>query len=197
MASQQQQQMQQPAQAQIFGAQKLPVPQLQQPMGLFGSNVGGTNTSPFGSSGGRGFGTQQLPVQQPFGLFGSNAGGASLFGSTLAGTSFGSAAVPPTAEPPAAAQRDDDAFSNFEEVTIPTSESTTVVTESPLSVSYAVEGESTIPSDGVAHQVSIVVLSFESKVTYVCCPRIEARVYLQVRIFAHAGLVLDIYTKST
>lgn len=70
----------------------------------------------------------------------------------------------------------------FEEVINPSSpfEPTTVVTESPLSVSYSVEGASTIPSDGIAHQVSIAVLTFESNVTHVCSPRIEPRVYLQV-----------------
>lgn len=76
-------------------------------------------------------------------------------------------------------ETEDDAF---EEIAGPGSfsEPTTVVTESPLSISYAVEGQSTIPSDGVAHQVSVAVLSFESKITYVCCPKIEPRVYLQV-----------------
>jgi len=39
-------------------------------------------------------------------------------------------------------------------------------------------GQSTIPSDGVAHQVSVAVLSFDSKVTHVCCPKIEAGVYV-------------------
>jgi hypothetical protein len=130
------------------------------------------------------FGTSQAPATNIFGgasqLTGFGGGSSGFGGSTGL---FGSSA-PPTevAHSAAAPQPEDDGISAFEEITGPGpfSEPTTVVTESPLSVSYAVEGESTIPSDGVAHQVSVAVLSFESKVTHVCCPKIEARVYLQV-----------------
>ena len=59
-------------------------------------------------------------------------------------------------------------------------EPATVVSESPLAISYAVDGKSTIPSDGVAHQVSVAVLPFESKVTHVTIPRVQPNVYLQV-----------------
>ncbi|KIM77452.1 hypothetical protein PILCRDRAFT_12084 [Piloderma croceum F 1598] len=116
----------------------------------------------------------------------SNAfGGGSTSGGAFGGSSFG-ASIPPTAAVHAAvlSQPEDDTLSSFEEITSPGpfSEPTTIVTESPLSATYAVEGESTIPSDGVAHQVSIAVLSFESKVTHVCCPKIEARVYLQCEV---------------
>jgi hypothetical protein len=163
----QQQVMQQPVQQPVYSLQA-PPPTSGPGLSVFGSNVGGT-AAPFGSS--------------PF--------GSSLFGSSVP-TGFSGAGLPSTVEAPAASQPDEDAFSNFEEITIPTPEPTTVVTESPLSVSYTVEGESTIPSDGLAHQVSVAVLSFESKVTYVCCPKIEARVYLQVRFFAHAGIGISL-----
>jgi uncharacterized protein (TIGR02231 family) len=75
-----------------------------------------------------------------------------------------------------------DGEDNFEDVVIPGpfSEPTTVVSESPLAISYAVEGKSSIPSDGVAHQVSIAVLPFEAKITYVAIPRLQPNVYLQV-----------------
>ena len=72
--------------------------------------------------------------------------------------------------------------SSFEEIAIPSAfaEPTTVITETPLAISYSVEGESTIPSDGVAHQVSVAVLPFDAKISHVTIPRIEPRVYLQV-----------------
>jgi hypothetical protein len=71
---------------------------------------------------------------------------------------------------------------SFEEVVVPGpfSEPTTIVRESPLATSYSVEGKSTIPSDGEAHQVSVAVLPFEAKVMHVAVPRIEPLVYLQV-----------------
>lgn len=125
------------------------------------------------------------PQQNAAGIFGAPAVASSAgpaFGAAPSGASgfFGSQSAP---APPPAPQ--DDSFSSFEEVTVPgpLSEPTTIVTESPLSVSYGVEGESTIPSDGVAHQVSVAVLAFDSKVTHVCCPKIDPRVYLQVRFY--------------
>jgi hypothetical protein len=77
---------------------------------------------------------------------------------------------------------DDIDSSSFEEVSIPSAivEPTTVITETPLAISYSVEGESTIPSDGVTHQVSVAVLPFIAKISHVTIPRIEPRVYLQV-----------------
>jgi hypothetical protein len=112
----------------------------------------------------------------------SNAFGGGTTSGSVFGASFGASTLPTAAVPAAVTTEPDDIVSSFEEITSPGafSEPTTVVTESPLSATYAVEGESTIPSDGVAHQVSIAVLSFESKVTHVCCPKIDPRVYLQV-----------------
>jgi hypothetical protein len=166
---QQQQQQQQslfgqlapPAPAAGFGAFGVP----STPSGLFGVTPA--------SAGGALFGV--APHSNAFGG-GTTSGGA--FGSSSFGASIPTAAVHAAVVP----QPEDDTASSFEEITSPGpfSEPTTIVTESPLSATYAVEGESTIPSDGIAHQVSIAVLSFESKVTHVCCPKIEARVYLQV-----------------
>lgn len=134
---------------------------------LFGSSTGATGSA-FGAFG---------AAPSGGGLFGGGGGG--LFGTS---TAAAPAAAPPPPPAPAPSVPQDDNFSSFEEVTAPgaLSEPTTIVTESPLSVSYSVEGESTIPSDGVPHQVSVAILAFDSKVTHVCCPKIDARVYLQV-----------------
>jgi len=49
-------------------------------------------------------------------------------------------------------------------------EPTSVVRESPLALTYHVEGASGVPSDGVPHQVSVAVLPFEAK-TMMCPSR--------------------------
>ncbi|KAG6849296.1 hypothetical protein H0H93_009651 [Arthromyces matolae] len=69
---------------------------------------------------------------------------------------------------------------NFEEVSAPEaiSEPTTFVNETPVAISFSISGESTIPSDGIDHQVSVAILPFEAKISYVAIPRIEPRVYL-------------------
>jgi hypothetical protein len=83
---------------------------------------------------------------------------------------------------PAPESHSADEEDSFERIGEPATllEPTTVVSESPLAISYAVEGKSTIPSDGVSHQASIAVLPFESKVTHVTVPRVQPNVYLQV-----------------
>ena len=58
----------------------------------------------------------------------------------------------------------------------------TIANASPLSMSYRVEGKSSIPSDGVAHNVSIAQLQFEAEVAHIAVPRVKAVVYLQARI---------------
>ncbi|THH11349.1 hypothetical protein EW146_g8074 [Bondarzewia mesenterica] len=68
-------------------------------------------------------------------------------------------------------------------------EPTTVVKESPLSVSYLVEGESSIPSDGLAHKVSVAELKFEAQVAHVAVPHEKAVAYLQIgRTFSQAAV---------
>ncbi|KAG6864236.1 hypothetical protein C0991_011155 [Blastosporella zonata] len=59
---------------------------------------------------------------------------------------------------------------------------TTFVNETPVAISFSISGESTIPSDGIDHQVSVAVLPFEVKISYVTIPRIEPRVYLQCEV---------------
>lgn len=58
----------------------------------------------------------------------------------------------------------------------------TVVSESALALTYAVEGKSTIPSDGIAHQVSIASLPFEATTAHVVVPRAETAAYLQCSV---------------
>ncbi|EIM92171.1 uncharacterized protein STEHIDRAFT_46411 [Stereum hirsutum FP-91666 SS1] len=58
----------------------------------------------------------------------------------------------------------------------------TVINESPLSLSYTVEGRSSIPTDGVAHKVSVAILKFEAKVMHVAVPRVRAQAYLQAQV---------------
>ncbi|KAF7984409.1 hypothetical protein HWV62_14456 [Athelia sp. TMB] len=114
---------------------------------------------------------QQQFQQQGGGIFGApqqNPSSSGLFGvpHLAASTGFGafgaaSASQPATDAFPAATDYTEE--EGFEEISAPTAEPTTTVTESPLSISYAVEGQSTIPSDGVAHQVPVAKLDFESK----------------------------------
>ena len=99
----------------------------------------------------------------------STASGGGLFGSVASApepTTFGS--VPEDV---------------FEEISIPApiTEPSSFVAETPIAISYSITGESTIPSDGVEHQVSVAVLPFDAKISYVTIPRIDPRVYLQVK----------------
>ena len=74
---------------------------------------------------------------------------------------------------------DDDDFEDLEGPGAIT-EPTTVVSETPMAISFSVHGESTIPSDGVEHQASVAVLPFQAKISYISIPRIDPRVFLQV-----------------
>jgi uncharacterized protein (TIGR02231 family) len=61
-------------------------------------------------------------------------------------------------------------------------ETRTVVKESPLAASYTVEGASSVPSDGVAHKVSIATLPFRANIRHVVVPKAKAVAYLQARV---------------
>ncbi|ETW76100.1 hypothetical protein HETIRDRAFT_430490 [Heterobasidion irregulare TC 32-1] len=58
----------------------------------------------------------------------------------------------------------------------------TIVNASPLSMSYRVEGKSSISSDGVTHNVSFAQLQFEAEVAHIDVPRVKAIVYLQAGV---------------
>lgn len=57
-----------------------------------------------------------------------------------------------------------------------------VINKSPLSVTYTVEGKTTIPTDGQSHKVLVASLPLEATVTHVTTPRKSTVAYLQVRI---------------
>ncbi|KAI0319141.1 hypothetical protein OF83DRAFT_1163099 [Amylostereum chailletii] len=61
-------------------------------------------------------------------------------------------------------------------------EVSSVVNQTPLSLSYQVEGKSSIPSDGVAHQVSVARLPFEATVVYIVVPTVKPIAYLQANV---------------
>jgi uncharacterized protein (TIGR02231 family) len=56
------------------------------------------------------------------------------------------------------------------------------VHESPLALTYHVEGASGVPSDGVPHQVSIAVLPFEANIQHVTVPKVRPVAYLQATV---------------
>ncbi|KAJ6577798.1 hypothetical protein B0H19DRAFT_1218221 [Mycena capillaripes] len=86
--------------------------------------------------------------------------------------------------PAASEARAVDENEDFEDIAIPGALSgpTTIVTETPLAISYAVEGATTVPSDGTVHQVTVAVLPFEAKISHICTPRVDPRVYLQCHV---------------
>ncbi|TFK87179.1 hypothetical protein K466DRAFT_549154 [Polyporus arcularius HHB13444] len=63
-----------------------------------------------------------------------------------------------------------------------TSAPPTTVDRSPLSLSYRVEGLVILPSDGVAHKVSIAMLDFTADLRYVCVPRKNTSAFIEAMI---------------
>lgn len=55
-----------------------------------------------------------------------------------------------------------------------------IISKSPLSVTYTVEGKTTIPTDGQSHKVLVASLPLEAIVTHVTTPRKSTVAYLQV-----------------
>ena len=60
-----------------------------------------------------------------------------------------------------------------------TSSPPTTVDRNPLSLSYNVEGLVSLPSDGVAHKVSIAMLDFTAELKYVCVPRKNTSAFIE------------------
>ena len=56
------------------------------------------------------------------------------------------------------------------------------VNRTPLSLSYQVNGTVSLPSNGLAHKISIAVLEFTAELRYVCVPRKEASVFVEASI---------------
>jgi hypothetical protein len=133
------------------------------------------------------------PAQQPVGgLFGGG-----LFGqasNSVQGAGMTNTFAPPPGIVPAAiaasnqeSAGDDfidvgDTFDTTDDMPAPASTSQTVVSESPLSTTYTVEGQSTVPSDGLAHQVLVAVLPFAATVSHVAVPRVDPVAYLQCEV---------------
>ena len=59
-------------------------------------------------------------------------------------------------------------------------QSATVISKSPITVSYMVEALTTIPSDGLSHKVLVATIPFEAIITHVTTPRKSPIAYLQV-----------------
>ncbi|KAI9510195.1 hypothetical protein F5148DRAFT_995619 [Russula earlei] len=134
---------------------------------------------------------QFMQVQQQSAAFG---------GPPVPGGAFGSAPQPPPPPPPPGTmpiQRrervsvpvDEWQIDDFnaeedtaEEATTTIGEPTSVVHESPLALTYHVEGASGVPSDGVPHQVSIAVLPFDAKIQHVTVPKVRPVAYLQATV---------------
>ncbi|KAF5391620.1 hypothetical protein D9757_002404 [Collybiopsis confluens] len=167
----------------------------------FGANLG---ASSFGAqSGGSTFGStsNSQPASSVFGTFGGGS-------TTGTGNAPQQQQQPQQSVPPPAVSESqlDSVAEDFEEITfgdpvnpvneigdVPLSETQTVVTKSPITISYSVAGLVSIPSDGVKHHVGVAVLHFDDskrkedseenvKVEYGVVPRIDAKVYLQCRI---------------
>ncbi|KAG5641777.1 hypothetical protein DXG03_004253 [Asterophora parasitica] len=127
--------------------------------------------------GGLSFQTQQQQSQQQqpqpqTGLFGAAQTSLPTF------PAFGAQPPAPAAPPPTAAFGASNLASEpFEEIHFPTdsnsipepesevvaTEPTTFVQETPVALSFKITGATTIPSDGIEHQVSVAVLDFETK----------------------------------
>ncbi|KAI0788235.1 hypothetical protein C8Q74DRAFT_1195353 [Fomes fomentarius] len=55
----------------------------------------------------------------------------------------------------------------------------TSVDRSPLSLAYRVEGKVSLPTDGLAHKVSIAVLEFSAELKYVCVPNKTTSAFIE------------------
>ena len=61
-------------------------------------------------------------------------------------------------------------------------EPTTVVHESPLALTYHIEGASSVPSDGVPHQLAVAVLPFSATLQHVAVPKARPVAYLHATV---------------
>ncbi|KAF9450470.1 hypothetical protein P691DRAFT_665264 [Macrolepiota fuliginosa MF-IS2] len=59
---------------------------------------------------------------------------------------------------------------------------TKMVTQTPMTLTYAVRGKADIPSDGKEHTVTVAILTFEADIEYVSVPRVDPRVFLQCQV---------------
>ncbi|KAI9458943.1 hypothetical protein BJY52DRAFT_1268152 [Lactarius psammicola] len=64
----------------------------------------------------------------------------------------------------------------------PIAEPTAVVHESPLALTYHIEGASRVPSDGVPHQLAVAVLPFAATLQHVAVPKVRPVAYLHATV---------------
>ncbi|KAF7291776.1 hypothetical protein HMN09_01237200 [Mycena chlorophos] len=159
--------------------------------GIFGrpstGSLFGSPTTTTTGNGGVLFGAPQPATsafgQPAFNLFKSTNASQSATATATAASSqppFVMTAPPPPPEPQTQADSDSE---DFEEIAVPDSQTaTTESSTTAFAASYSVEGKLTIPSDGTTHQVCVASLPLEATITYICTPRIDARVYLQASV---------------
>ncbi|RDX46294.1 hypothetical protein OH76DRAFT_1386908 [Lentinus brumalis] len=58
----------------------------------------------------------------------------------------------------------------------------TTVDRNPLALSYRVDGRASLPSDGLAHKISLATLHFAAGLQYVCVPRKETSAFIEASI---------------
>ena len=146
-----------------FGATQVP-----QQRSLFGQ----ANTG-FGAFGQSAFATVTESGPAPAASFGSSAAPAALFGSST------QAQVMPQSDEGWQAV---DVDTTADEPAALITEPTTVVHESPLALTYRVEGASRVPSDGVPHQLAVAVLPFAATLQHVAVPKARPVAYLHATV---------------
>ena len=72
-----------------------------------------------------------------------------------------------------------ESFSVIEHEDAEPEQPSTSVDRSPLSLAYRVEGTVSLPSDGIAHKVSIAMLEFSAELKYVCVPRKTTSAFIE------------------
>ena len=65
------------------------------------------------------------------------------------------------------------------------------VLKSPMTVSYAVEEPTTIPSNHLSHKVLVAIIPFEATISHITSPRKSSIVYLQVSIHLSVQLGIE------
>lgn len=168
----------------LFGQQPAP-----QPAGrAFAPPIGSDRSEVFGQV----FGAAPLAPQQQQqqGLFGqSNV--FSAFAAPAPAGLFGATARPQEVPEPqpvhVAPTPADDGWQAVDADTAgdepaPIAGPSTVVHESPLALSYHIEGASSVPSDGVPHQLAVAVLPFSATLQHVAVPKARPVAYLHATV---------------
>ena len=58
----------------------------------------------------------------------------------------------------------------------------TVLDGNPLALAYHIQGNATIPSDGLAHRLAITTLALEAELKYVCVPKMNKSVFIEASV---------------